>query len=1622
MSASSDIYLFADFRLDRAGGGLFRRDDRGAFAPVTIGSRALDLLAVLVERRGDVVSKEEIAATVWPRTAVEEGNLFVHISSLRAILDGKQSGQSCIQTITGRGYRFIAPVTRWAEGRSSTETVEPTHAESVTNREATPIAAHASEGTRPPVDAAPRAAERRHITALAAELAWAAGDSPNDPEELRVVIDAFRRLAAGALSQYGGAIAESRGREIAAYFGHRQAQENDAERAVRAALAIQRALSEANAHNADGRALHLAARVGLDSGLVVVDAMGEVFGEAPNLAARVRALAEPGTVLVTARVQRQAAGLFIAEDRGAHALEGAPEPTTLFRIVRASGARRFGARAFTPLVGREEELNLLQRRWERAARGEGQFVQIVGEPGIGKSRLVAEFRLQLGVTPHTFVEWSSSQLLQNTPLHPIAEWGRQRFGGAETPARQRLGDLENTLRLIGLDPVEYAPLLAPLVDIPLPEERAPKLAPEELRRRQLAAIVSWVLAGARTQAVALAFEDLQWADPTSIDLVRALAERGAQAPLLLLATSRPEFRPPWSLRPHHGVVSLGPLDRAQTLQMVGGLASRHALSKAVIDGVNERAGGVPLFIEEVTRLLLERGEQGGAQAIPLTLRQSLAARLDGLGDAREAAQIGAVLGREFGYPLLEAVAAVDSPSTGGRPPGHPLDHGAAALSEGGYNEPSLQASLERLAEADILFVVGAGHEANYRFKHALIQDAAYESLLKSRRQALHRRAAEVLRDQPERAAAEPEVIAHHFTEAGLDDHAIEWWGKAGDQALRRSAFQEAISHLGKAIAMADKADAGNAVGVAGQRRQLHIAYGNALIAARGYGAPETTEAFARARDSASSDKDAPERLAARYGLWAGSLLRGELPAMRAHAATFLSDVEAIPNSPATCVAHRIVGSTHWFAGEYREAQEHLERTLALFKPGRDDDLAFRFGHDSGIAAMNFLAFTLWPLGDIERAVSLVGDAAARSAAHAHVGTRAFGKWCAAAFALIRGDLSRAAQNAVELARLADAHDLSMWRAYAVFLEGIRRAESGALAGGLADMRRGVELLREQNVLLFDGLVKIALAEAEARAGDVERAVAVLDEALTMCERTAHRTFEAELHRVHGKMLLKRDPASPTTAEEALLTSIAVAQTQKARSFELLAALALAKLYQSTDRPVEAHAILAPTLEGFSPTPEMPVIAQAQALLAALSETGQVKADAARRQQRRRLQVAYGNALFHARGYGAPETAEAFDRARESEVGDKGASERLKIDYGLWAGDFARGELPSMRAHAAAFLRNVSDRPGSAEAGIAHRCAGTTHLFAGEYREARVHLEQALALFQPGRDDDLADRFGQDAGVSAMLYLAIVLWVMGDAGRAISLVRDAQARTATLTHIGARAYGMCLAAVFELECGNLSRAAPHAADLVRLAHQHDLWMWRAYGIFLDGAAKAEGATLGSGLRDMRRGAELLREQKIRTFDSVAKTALAKAEARAGDVDRAVAILDEALATTCDRTGDRACEAELHRVRGETLLKRDPANPACAEEALETAIAVAKRQAARSFELRAALSLAKLRQSTGRPAEAYAVLAPALEGFSPTPETREIAQAQTLLAALAETKGVRKAPGRGMGRSGKKPTLS
>ena len=1022
----------------------------------------------------------------------------------------------------------------------------------------------------PSVSAASQVAgERRYLTVMFCDLVGSTGISAQlDAEEWRDLVGAYLDAASAAVAEMGGHVTKKLGDGLMCLFGYPLAHENDAERAARAALSIQRALAELNRTNTGTAMPELVARIGLDSGPAVLDASGEIYGDVPNIAARVQALAEPGAVLVTARVQRQVAGLFVAEERGTHTLKGVPEPTALFRLVRASGGgRRSGQRNLTPLVGRDDEMTMLLRRWERARLGDGQLVMIVGEPGLGKSRLLEEFHARLSDTPHTWVERSCSQLLQNTPLHPIAEWGRTRFGSADVPAERRFAELESSLAQVKLNQAENASLLAPLLDIPLPKERVPTLAAEELRRRQLAALTNWVIAGAKSQPLVLAFEDLHWADPTTLDVLRGIAERGALAPLLVVATTRPEFRPPWGMRSHHGTISLAPLDRAQVQAMVAELSARHALPRDVVEDVAARTGGVPLFVEEVTRLLLERGEGGGGiQAIPPTLQQSLMARLDRLGAAREVAQIGSVIGRGFSYSLLRDVA--------------------------GMEDAPLQAALEKLAEADIVLVQGLPPESDYRFKHALIQDAAYENLLKSRRQILHRRVAEILRDRfSATATAEPEALAYHFTQAGMTDAAIEWWGKAGDQALRRSAFQEAISHLGKAIEMADKAGAAApraaTTPASGSRRlKLQTSYGQALLWSKGFGAEETKTAFLRAQELAAGVDNADERFKILYGLWVGNLSRGEFVVGRETAEAFRREAENAARMTEAVVGRRMLGLNCLWQGDFTLSQANLVQALRMYDPQRDREARFRFGMDSGACATAYLAHTSWQFGEIEQARALIDEAVARAVESGHAPTSAQVYQFKALLGVFRGDANAALHAAETVVGLGREHGLAIALGWGTPCLCWARAQLGERDTGLTALTQAVAVYTDTYKLflpLFQGL----LAELEAGAEDTDGALTRIDAAVALAGETGEHWTDAFLHRIRGGILLKRGPANTAPSEEAFRTAIAVAQQQKARSFELRAALSLAKLYQSTGRPADAHAVVATALEGFSPNSGIP---------------------------------------------------------------------------------------------------------------------------------------------------------------------------------------------------------------------------------------------------------------------------------------------------------------------------------------------------------------------------------------------------------------------------------------------------
>jgi predicted ATPase len=700
-----------------------------------------------------------------------------------------------------------------------------------------------------------------------------------------------------------------------------------------------------------------------------------------------------------------------------------------------------------------------------------------------------------------------------------------------------------------------------------------------LRRRQLAAVTAAVMAGARVQPVVLAIEDLHWADPTTLDVLRGLAGPGALAPLFIVATTRPEFRPPWDMRSHHATISLAPLDRAQVRDMIAELSARHALPREVADNVAARTGGVPLFVEEVTRLLLERGDKGGIHVIPPSLQQSLTARLDRLGPAREVAQVGSVIGSGFSYGLLRTLA--------------------------GMEDAALQAALEQLAEADILLVQGFPPDCDYRFKHALIRDAAYENLLKSRRQVLHRRVAEILRDRfPETAAAEPEVLAHHFTQAGLTDAAIEWWSKAGEQALRRSAFQEAVSHLGKAIEMTDKTGEGRSAAVtasasANQRLKLQTDLGKALMYSRGFGTEESKAAFIRARELAATIDNATERFTIYYGLWVGNITHGELEVAREIAETFLREAERGAGTTECGVGRRLLGFTCLRQGDFIEAQANLVEALSIYDPDEDREARFRFGPDTGAAARAYLAHTKWQLGEVGPARALIEEAVACAIGIGHVPTLVHTYVNKARFEMVRGDAGAARRDVEMVVKLSQENALTFYAASGALQSAWASARLDGRETGAMQLGQALVTYTNQGNKLFVPFYQGLLAEIEAP-GDAEGALTRIDEALALAAETGERWGDAFLHRLRGEILLNRDPANTAPAEDAFLTAIAIAQQQKARSFELRAALSLAKLYHSADRPTDAHAVLAPALKGFSPTPEFPEIAEAQTLFSALT--------------------------------------------------------------------------------------------------------------------------------------------------------------------------------------------------------------------------------------------------------------------------------------------------------------------------------------------------------------------------------------------------------------------------------------
>jgi len=1027
-------------------------------------------------------------------------------------------------------------------------------------------------------------AERRQLTVMFADLVGSTALSARlDPEELRDVIGAYHRRCAEVITRSGGFVAKYLGDGVLAYFGYPRAHEEDAEQAVRAGLALIEAVAKLDA----GKSTTLQVRVGIATGLVVVgDLLGEgaaqeqaVIGETPNLAARLQGLAEPNAVVIADATRRMLGGLFDYRDLGTLPVAGIGYPVRVWRILGASlvGSRFEALRgASTPLIGREEEIELLTRRWERAKAGDGSVVLIVGEPGIGKSRIAQTLLEQLSKEPHTRLRFFCSPHHQHSALYPSITQLEQAAGfRREDTAEVRLDKLVAVLALASKELSEAVPLSADLLSIPTGDRYPPlNFTPQKRKEKTLHVQVAQVEGLAAQQPLLILWEDIHWSDPTTLELLDLLIDRTATRRVLMILTFRPEFTPPWVGRPHVTLLSLSRLSPRHRAEMIAHVIGGKTLPKEIADQIIDRTDGVPLFIEELTKSVIESGwmtDAGDHVAIPTTLQASLLARLDRLAPTREVAQLAATLGRQFSHELIGAVADM-SPSR-------------------------LEGALDQLISAELVFRRGTPPDATYIFKHALVQDAAYSTLLRPRRQQLHGRIATTLERQfPEIAAAQPEIMAQHCAAAGVVEKAIVYWDRAGRLAVQRSTMGEAAAHFGKAIELLAS------LPTSPQRRSnelsLQLALAGALTATKGWASPEAGEVYARARELC---REAPEGapLALAWG-GAHSFLhnRAEIRAAHELAAELAVLSERRNDCETKLITHRCLGVSHLFRAEFSRALPHLRQALdfydqAAHRPPKLTPL------DQRVTCENFIAWTLLLLGQPDQALVHSRRALAWARELSHLYTLAFALHVNCVFHQLRGDEATLKERADELLALATEHGFphfvgtgTCFQAWAMLAMG------GSVEQAISRIRWGLATKRatgaETKVPYYLGL----LAEAHRRADRIPEGISLLNEALDLVERTDERWYEAELYRLIAEALIIKSDRHD--AQRWLCRALQAARKQSARFWELRAATSMARLWRDEDKCTEARDLLAPIYRSFTEGFDTRDLKEADALLAELA--------------------------------------------------------------------------------------------------------------------------------------------------------------------------------------------------------------------------------------------------------------------------------------------------------------------------------------------------------------------------------------------------------------------------------------
>jgi len=1018
----------------------------------------------------------------------------------------------------------------------------------------------------------PDTAERRQVTVMFSDLVGSTALSARmDPEDLREVISAYQKCVAGTVQRFGGFVAKYMGDGVLVYFGYPQAHEDDAERAVRAGLELIGAV-RALKSNAP-----LQTRVGIATGLVVVgDLIGSgeaqergIVGETPNLAARLQGIAEPNTVVIAEATRKLLGNLFELRDLGPKDLKGITGPARAWAALRASSVEgRFEAlhgSGLTALVGREEELELLLRRWSRAKTGEGQVVLLSGEAGIGKSRLTAALLERLAGEPHTRLRYFCSPQHTDSAFYPIIGQMERAAGLThdDTPPA-KLDKLDLLLAPTSTSKQEAA-LFAEMLSLPN-DGRYPALdlPPPQRRQRTLEALIAQIEALTRSAPVLMIFEDAHWTDPTSLEVFGRAVDRIRTLRVLLIVTYRPEFEPPWIGRPHVTALTINRWAERDIDAMIDGVVGNKHLPASVRQDIIERSDGIPLFVEEMTKAVLEAANEGTAErvvavipspsvAVPASLHASLMARLDRLGPAKELAQIGAAIGREFSHGLMAAVA--------GKP------------------EAEVQPALDRLVAAGLLFRQGSPPHATYLFKHALVQDAAYGTLLRGPRQELHARiAAATETGMPERVEREPELLAYHYAEAGQPDTAAGYWLAAGRLAARRSANSEAVAHLRRGIA----AVRGLPETVERNRLELalQLALGPALVSSRGFGDAEASTGYQRAAELAQRLGDDRDRFAATWGLWITIRAKSASDHMRLRLQYLGEMVEAAErtgDAELLLQAHHSSWSTRIWNGEFASASEHVRSGLALYDPERHRHHALMYGgHDPGVCGNGQGAVALWALGWPDRAVQSARESIVLGETLDHLPSLLHSLWFATSVYFLRRQAADVLACSARLLALGSEHGLKLYEAIGGVFHGWALIQQLDAQAGLAELRAAVATYATTAHVNLD-LYRAILAEAELRAGNFEEGTAVLIQG----ERSTDEWWRAGYLRLRGDLLLRGPNDDRGAAERLYRQAISVAAGQQAKSLELRAATSLAMLLGEQGRRSEGYAVLAPVYGWFT---------------------------------------------------------------------------------------------------------------------------------------------------------------------------------------------------------------------------------------------------------------------------------------------------------------------------------------------------------------------------------------------------------------------------------------------------------